>query len=763
MGYQKIPYEIGCRDAVLEPGRTQTKGTAVRRRLPGNIIVVHGVNDVGTSYAAVEEGLCAGLEDRLLRRFKPARYKNPADADKKSVVEDPDAVFYKRTADGDTNSPIIPFYWGYRELTGETKLVNGQKVDRYGNRLDKDLSKGGGPFGNATNTIPDMWNKGTCAPFDPVGDPIRPLLSAPGRMYMILAARRLAALISMIRDYDANETVTLVAHSQGCLLSLLAQAFLMEQGLRPADTLVLTHPPYGLDENANWGLKQFEKIRSGIDHMMEPCYHLIGARQTMHARLQTLVNIVRGVASAKASTPAFASLNDDAQHCGMVDQRWKATADRDNRGKVYLYFCPEDMTVALDNVQGIGWQGVPDFIDGTEYKPEQEKVYDYQTGKTRLMGPVRWAPHSVTRRPLEELGASFLQRVFTDKTRFDPHTGKFEWTLVGQPPHDFPLRVESKDRDGRTKVEDDKAHVEADGRSWRKRLPVATWPVDPRASPIEQRYGIRRINGEALAKPCRADLRGNQIDADKLPSNSPRSRLPVEDRGPCEEVDPIDAAIATASNDLRVWTEIRPEPAGPQRFPAFRENLTKAELDLLARQYNAEKVPLAKTPDDLFTIPRAFRTPEGKVVAYIQESPNAARLRWQQDVSGKSFHGSIIGSRENHRRVTAYDVAIGGGKASSDPNFYAYLCAVADWRLKKIDSLDKNRPKIVLWNEFLEKFRIYWEDELAWRKELIEGNADYYSSGVLPLCLPVLTGKLWRIVISETMHGKRVTQPKDAA
>ena len=43
--------------------------------------------------------------------------------------------------------------------------------------------------------------------------------------------------------------------------------------------------------------------------------------------------------------------------------------DRDNRGKVYLYFCPEDTTVALENVQGIGWQGVPDVQQGRRRTP----------------------------------------------------------------------------------------------------------------------------------------------------------------------------------------------------------------------------------------------------------------------------------------------------------------------------------------------------------------------------------------------------------
>ena len=61
-------------------------------------------------------------------------------------------------------------------------------------------------------------------------------------------------------------------------------------------------------------------------------------------------------------------MTDQAVHHGMVSGLWKADADRDNRAKVYLYFCPEDMTVALNNVQGIGWQGVPDHQWGTQVK-----------------------------------------------------------------------------------------------------------------------------------------------------------------------------------------------------------------------------------------------------------------------------------------------------------------------------------------------------------------------------------------------------------
>ena len=64
--------------------------------------------------------------------------------------------------------PVVPFYWGFAETLGKAKTKNGQRTDRFGNRLDKDLTKGGGPFGNATSTLPDMWNQGLSSPADEV-------------------------------------------------------------------------------------------------------------------------------------------------------------------------------------------------------------------------------------------------------------------------------------------------------------------------------------------------------------------------------------------------------------------------------------------------------------------------------------------------------------------------------------------------------------------------------------------------------------------
>jgi hypothetical protein len=560
-------------------------------------------------------------------------------------------------------------------------------------------------------------------------------------MYMILAASRLAALISMIRDYDEGETVTVIAHSQGCLVTLTAQAILASRGLRPADTLILTHPPYGLVDTFNSISKSASHLTGGKDAVMTPHYAEISGMQSLHARLQTLVNIVRHVADRKPSPhePEFGTLADHKKHDGAVGGKWQAGNDRDNRGKVYLYFCPQDMTVALDNMQGIGWQGVPDYISGTQLAPVGAPA---QAAQAR----------TVTRNPLKELGKGFFQRVFTNKQRIDPATRKAGPVLVGRaPPYDYALRI---------KGEDDHAHVESSGRTQRASFPVSTWPIDPRDKPEEQRNGIRTITGEPLRKPVEAVLgNASEIAPDKIPANSTHAKRKMEDRGPCEEVDPIDAAIApTSQYGVRTWTEVRPDPRirvnGPDERTLDEKEvpLTLDELRRMTDAYNKEKNLLG---DNQRTIVAASQIGD-KFMATVEESPYEVRLRWQHELSAKSFHGSIIGNRENHQQVTAYDVAIGQGKASSDPGFYAYLCAVADWRLKKPVKDERARPGILTWEEFMKVQAPYWQVELPWRKELIEGNAKYYSSGQLPAALPLPGGRLFEIIIAESVSGSRV-------
>lgn len=242
--------EVSAAIGLLTVSRHTDHPVEVPRDLPGVVILVHGVNDVGVCYQAVEEGLCQGLNERLNRPdLSPNRYRLPEPEEE--VVPDPDKIYYRLQKDQKTNSPVIPFYWGYRASSDDVakELVNGQVVDLHGNRLDRDFAKGGGMFTNATSNIPDMF-KGAfngnllVRAMDKLGGgDAHPLLSGPERRYMVLAAKRLAALVEALRAVDPDETVTLIAHSQGCLVSLLAQAFLYESSARRADCLILNNPP----------------------------------------------------------------------------------------------------------------------------------------------------------------------------------------------------------------------------------------------------------------------------------------------------------------------------------------------------------------------------------------------------------------------------------------------------------------------------------------------------------------------------------------
>jgi hypothetical protein len=132
--YPKTPYEIGKGSMVLSCNPMGPHPVGVKPDLPGAVIVIHGVNDIGTSFEAVEHGLCEGLSNRLgwqggRAPYIPASYNNydPAkDADR--LESDPDAVFFKRKVAQDTHCGVIPFYWGYREdKDAGARSINGHQ------------------------------------------------------------------------------------------------------------------------------------------------------------------------------------------------------------------------------------------------------------------------------------------------------------------------------------------------------------------------------------------------------------------------------------------------------------------------------------------------------------------------------------------------------------------------------------------------------------------------------------------------------------
>lgn len=362
----------------------QTRRVGVPRPMPGIVILVHGVNDVGEAYQNQEKGILAGLSKRLGRQDFYAHEWGE----------------YRITRPG--RSPVIPFYWGYKPVTHEdyvadqkryrddvgklkdlahlpydayqednvhkkTDLGNDGKGtlkfqnDNFGNVLEANFAKGGGTFANATTTIPDMLGPGAGgAALGAVGflslhanggDFTHPIFENPHRIYQFFAAQRLADLILQIRGEDEtkHDVINIVAHSQGTIITMLANMLVKQAGQAPVNCVILNHSPYSLES------------RTVED--LQPGHH-----QTDEARQQTFRNFCRLMATQyKGGVLDEAALQEMEGACTLrkaADNplRKDVRFARNNNGKVYNYFCPNDGVVSLMNVQGFGWRGIPRTI-----------------------------------------------------------------------------------------------------------------------------------------------------------------------------------------------------------------------------------------------------------------------------------------------------------------------------------------------------------------------------------------------------------------
>lgn len=677
------------------PGGTQQK-VALGRPKPAIVILIHGVNDVGEAYIHQEAGLCQGLSERLDRmdasRLRHAFYRVPSAKDR--MAPNPDAVYFRRQhvsgvdPANPVNSPVIPFYWGYREEEGKYKdpgtgklrpFVNkteshGEYLDRYGNRLDKDSSKNGGPFANATSNLPDMWSEGFSGgtlgtPFPtnrtPVSTPGHPLHPGAPRHYMVLAAQRLAMLVRMIRRKSPDDTLNVVAHSQGCLISLLANAFLKDSGDRPVDVLVMNHPPYSLEEKTVEGLERGR------------------AQQTTMARLRTLQGIVGFMTAAPHVQPAFDALNASATAGAISGGKWHpqtgtktldgvqyVSQERDNRGKVYLYFCPNDQTVSLLNMAGIGWQGVPDHVH--ERVPAQVSVtytvYDLAPGARR---------EARRHEALAALGPRFKQRVFTNRKR----GGKAE--CVGETPHDYTLE-----------------------KFWE-----LAWSGTELGAGNLGRAGFSanqtvRITGEELNPPIEPDLGPAWLD-----------------------ISPIDASIAITAPQ---WRRV----LGPilYTFPWLAQQPKGLLHDEPAAGVGTT-LNGGKDVADQTLVTQAEHLGEGRTKVWRTETPNEARQRWMDTKDSEdnknSFHSSIVSNPEHSRMATAYDLAIGQARAIDDPVYHLYLCLVADWRTNWEEDLAKIEKKdltVAQKNLYRDAFALL-NQESGLARQWIDLNIFYRATG----------------------------------
>lgn len=407
----------------------------VNRPLPCIVILIHGVNDIAEAYPNLDKGICAGLNKRLGRddlvpnnweivndistHFAPRMvmqtewYKeleHPR-AELKDKVK-PKRVKYQG------NSPVIPFYWGYRPIDKQTYdaeqkayeaallkkdpnvdipydsywieraieientylKLSRANCDKYKNWIDNLFHRNGGPYSDATTCIPDMYGPGLTGFTNDLArlgtfafNSGAEAYKNPHRIYLVYAAQRLAELIIKIRTDDKMKEapINIVAHSQGTIISMLANMLIekmkvdQEDGkfatVYPADCVILTHSPYAFDPS--FLETQSKALSMGV--------------QTQQAREETFINFVQTIKDGqklrieKWSDPQQLLAEGVAYSAAkrLTDKQPEKVIDftdpknsRNNFGKVYNYFSPNDHVVSLWSVQGMGWQGIPDTI-----------------------------------------------------------------------------------------------------------------------------------------------------------------------------------------------------------------------------------------------------------------------------------------------------------------------------------------------------------------------------------------------------------------
>lgn len=716
--------DAAAKDRIVARGEAVTLGSnpkrdvSTERALPNITILIHGVNDLGEAYNAQEQGICEGLNERLNRKsslseaggdlvpnhyftkYADALAAAKTDAEHKALEYNPDSAMYHRIKDKNAYSPVVPFYWGFREdgeIDPKTKLPkyinttakHGEWTDRFGTRIDKDAAKGGGPFPNATSNLPDMFGPGfKKTPIS--GDPTHPLLPGPGRRYMVLAAMRLANLIKIIRANPDTKTVAIniVAHSQGCMVSLLAHALLAcEKFTEVADCLIMNDAPYSLEEP-----------------LLEWKYQAHNDQQTTQARVTTLINIAESITAAKKSSPALNTLEKCDK--GTAGENWKAGKgakkwhagdgkvysfeERDNRGKVYLYFCLKDATVALENVQGIGWKGLPDSMRART--PASKITYDENDSSAQ--NPFETLP------VFDALKTKrFYQRVFSSQIRSK------QPIPVGLPPNKKFVLKETWETSELPSV-------------WSMNIVGAATTSDVHT------WETRDINGEELFPPCVPVLNTG------------------EDKGHEGTllIGEIDARIALSFNGIDQVRYTQRDARTAQRYPgAMSPADIQAEIKLLQAEWDAAH----PDPYDAATITDAYATGHFMHITR-SETPREARTRWTTTKYDKnSYHSGIVTNSANSAMVTAYDLALGKPIQPDLSGFLKYLVLAADWRTDwKAIERKKEENKVEL--EYAAKVT----GEMS---NLIKETQQYYKTGVLPNA--VLTCKIddIKLIRSQTL------------
>ncbi|WP_232556737.1 hypothetical protein [Ralstonia solanacearum] len=332
---------------------------------PCLVIFVHGVNSEGEWYNAAERHICAGLNDRLGRWGTEVELQTSVEKD-----DDPNYTYsidrpLKRTRphfDGVqtaanseylvTPSPVLRFYWGFKARKGDYGRLSEHdrnnhtrtELRDYPVALDEDDAWGGGPFQNGTLGLWQMFRKDKgftldFQRFNPITD--RYLTESPPRTYYVHAARRLAHLIATVRSNSPHETINIVSHSQGTMVSMLATLMLKEQGVRGPEALFVCNSPFSLNEPG--GL--MECAQFGNDYVV-----------TQAARFATIKAVGDVVKEAGEHAHAITD-NEQKEMCLCTPERM-SLLNREEYGKFHVYANPHDRVMGASVLRSIGWRGL---------------------------------------------------------------------------------------------------------------------------------------------------------------------------------------------------------------------------------------------------------------------------------------------------------------------------------------------------------------------------------------------------------------------
>lgn len=289
-------------------------------------------------------------------------------------------AYYNRLKDANITDPELPYdsFWIDRDcyLNSGTVHFNKLNCDKFGNWIDYKYQRNGGPFANATSCIPDMYGPGMAGILAYWGNILTPKGSKsydnPHRIYFAFAAHRLANLIKTIRKDTQGQDIpiNIVAHSQGTIITMLANLLLAQEKEKtlPADCIILAHSPYAFEPST------FEMLTKDLYMGLQSQY---GREQTfinfvelMHKiqsdRRKNFFDIEKMIEAGVINTEVnpneiYVQSDGSIKHYDRLGKD-ASLFYRDNYGKVYHYFSPNDHVVSLLNVQGMGWQGIPDHI-----------------------------------------------------------------------------------------------------------------------------------------------------------------------------------------------------------------------------------------------------------------------------------------------------------------------------------------------------------------------------------------------------------------